>query len=262
MNVCLFAGCSYVSGYGWEKGSDDDRLWAKIVHSDPIFHDTQYVNVGVGGASNARIFYETTRALLKYPCEYAFVAWTSVPRYEFDLGLETYPSRLIFCYNNQIQDYNLNHGTISKSYLENIQNRLLSLVHNHREIVFLLGYLNILCDLADRLQTKIFFINSICPWDQDFFQKIQPTLPSDLTPYTQKLIGTETRDDPEIFEIYDIMHRDYNNQGGIQSHRWLNLYQSIRSLRVDTNSDDLHPGKQTNQTSAELFLSNLRSKVL
>lgn len=263
MTHCVFAGCSYTAGSGFEQERQDPRLWTMQLHqSHSALNRTHYVNVGNGGASNARIFYEAVQALLKFDCEFAFVAWTSVPRYEMDLGLELYQTRQCFIPNTASRDHDLNLGTISAEYLNKVRDRFVSLAHDHREIWFLLGYINQLMRLSLLRKTKLFFVNALCPWDTDFFIKRENSfLPNDLTKYTQTLLNVNTRSDQEIFKLYDFMHQEYEQQGGVHEQKWLNLYQSIRSLKIDSNSDGRHPGPKTNQLATELFLCQLDQKL-
>lgn len=258
MKHTLFAGCSYTAGTGFEEGAADPRLWVNILHSThPALSETNLLNVSQGGRSNAGIFADATYHMLYNECSYAFVAWTSVPRYEMDLGLETYSTRQVFLPNGSTRDHHLNDITYTKKYLADVRDRFTTLAHLHYEISELVYYINSLVAIAERTKTKLFFINALCPWDQDFFNQLYNTLPDQYTNFTKNLISVDTRDDCEVFEIYAKMHNAYNSRGGVHQTRWLNLYSSMKSQLVDTNSDGMHPGEQSNKLYASDFIMKL-----
>ena len=258
MKKTIYTGCSYTAGTGWPEGAQDQHLWAKQLHQQhPFLSGTEYCNLGIGGASNARIFYETVTAMVHNAGAIFFVAWTSTARYEMDVGFETYSCRQCFIPNTPMRQHNLNDCVLSEKYLEKIRDRFVSLVHDHREVCWILAYTNQLQKLAAVVESQVFFINALCPWDIGYFDRIEWAVPSELTPYTQKLLKVQTRDDHEVRQLYDIMHQDYHTQGSITSANWLNLYQSLQSLRIDVNPDGVHLGAETNQLATKLLLTNL-----
>ena len=95
----------------------------------------------------------------------------------------------------------------------------------------------------------------MCHWDYDFFQEKDVTniFPNELTEYTRKLILTDSRDDTESFAIYQQMHNEYSNAGGINEKYWINLYDSFISLQIDNGTDNRHPGVLSNQKYADLI---------
>jgi hypothetical protein len=247
MNCSVFVGCSFTQGVGFELLDKEPGLWVNLLHSKlEQLSSTTLINNGVGGFSNEQIFYTAVNSIITHQPKYIFVQWTSSPRYTFLLGVETYSTNQYFSMNNKLCDVNLHSIKYSKSYLENIRNRFLSLHHPHSDIVNIIKYTSSLILLAKKFNSQIFFINGLCPWDQDFFTKLTNTLPDKYTKYTQKILETDTRDDQEIFLLYDKIHSDYTQAGSIQESYWLNLYQSLRGNMLDTNSDNKHPGLESN----------------
>lgn len=247
----LFTGCSYTRGIGFDLEDKSPDLWVNIVHQEN-FNSTVLINASSGGRSNAGIFQDTVSNLLKYKPKYAIVQWTSMPRIEIDTGLELYATRCVLMPNSPLRDYNNNSYTITKEYIESIRDRLITTIHLHSEIVNLVNYVNSLVELAKVTDTKICFINGLCDWDNNYFTRLSNFLPDQLTPVTAKLINIKNRDDEEIFAIYKKMHDNYDSNGSICKEYWVNLYSSLYSTRVDTNSDNMHPGKKSN-----LYYSNL-----
>lgn len=249
MTTSLFFGCSFTAGKGFELGKDDPQLWVNLLHAhNSNIRSTNLINLGESGASNEKIFYNAVSSLLEYRPKYAFVQWTSAPRYSVLLGVETYPTTQYFGHDGHTHEHNLHGGiTYTTSYLEGIKNRFLSLHHPHADILNIIKYSNTLNNLATNTGTKLFFINGICPWDDQFFIKLENVLPDRYTMYTKKILETNTRDDKEIFELYNKIHNEYQQSGGVQESQWLNLYNSFGNNKIDVNNDGTHPGIQSNQ---------------
>lgn len=263
MPKMLVAGCSYTSGYGFPDEKNEPGLWVNLLHrSLPEFYQCELVNIAKAGRSNQGIFQDAVWHLSRERYSYAIVAWTSMPRFEIDLGLELYATQQTFMANGAIRTHNLNGLTYSGSYLEGIRDRLVTLVHLHREIANLLHYLNSLINLAKLQCTKIFFVNSICPWDEDYFDHRTDIMPNQTTEFTQNtIIGLENRSDQDFFLIYDKIHQEYRSTGGIQEPYWLNLYKSLRQSKIDTNQDQVHPGLQSNLNYFNTFNQALQQMI-
>jgi|APSaa5957512576_1039674.scaffolds.fasta_scaffold57822_1 hypothetical protein len=262
MKHILFAGCSFTAGTGLLKEKDDANLWVNKLASsgDLIYLDK--INSACAGNSNEQIFSDTVFNLTKFEVEYAFVQWSSIPRIIIETGLETYSTKHNLCPADTILSHSLIDSTISKKYINKVKNMLFSLMHDNGELLKLVYYVNSLIQLGNRIGTKVFFINGLCPWDKDFFRIMDDVKkPSGYTQYTQMLINNELRDDEESFTIYKKMHNEYNASGGIQPTHWLNLYDSMRSLQIDTGNDDSHPGIKSNEVYATLFYNKFKEKI-
>jgi hypothetical protein len=260
MTYCVFAGCSYTSGAGFALEKNEPKLWVNQIHRE-FFPNTHKLNVSCGGRSNAGIFQDTVTALTSYTVEYAIIEWTSMPRYELELGFELYNTRQVFLPNGPCTDHNLNDVKYSKTYLNSIRDRFTSLAHNHYEILNVIQYINTIVNLAKISNTKVFFVNGLCPWDQEFFNKKHNVLPSDYTVYTQQLLHVCNRNDEEIFQLYEKLHNNFTQAGGIHEQLWLNLYSSMDQNRVDFNSDQIHPGFQSNDRYVKIFSKELKDKL-
>lgn len=261
MKRVLFAGCSYTQGTGFDELEHSPDLWVNLLHKNSALRSHELINISVAGRSNVNIFNCALDQLTQTHYEYAFVQWTSMPRYEIQLGLELYSTRMVFMPNAECFDVNTNEINYNKSYLKNINDRFTSLANLHYEIIDLVRYVNILLRVAQLTNTKIFFINGLCPWDTDYFTPLDDFLPNQLTDFTQKLINSENRDDQEIHKLYHKIHQEYQQAGGIQAQHWLNLYNSMLDLKLDVNKDGLHPGNKSNQLYYETFLSALQQRI-
>jgi hypothetical protein len=100
------------------------------------------------------------------------------------------------------------------------------------------------------------------PWSQGYFDQKKITLPSDLTEYEQDLLQAETRDDAEVLNLYNMIHSQYAQAGGIQESHWLNLYQSLRAMQIDHVSEtDRHPGYLSQKKYVEYLSPILKTKM-
>lgn len=263
MEVSLFSGCSYTAGSGFKLEKKDPALWVNLLHgSHPKLNKTKLLNVSHGGASNETIFRKTIFNILTIPeIKYVFVQWSSVPRYEMSLGLETYNTHQSFIPRVRFRQHNLHEVIYKPGYLKKINDRFTSLANDHYEIVNLLMYVNSINLLCKLKKCQVFYINGLCPWDHDYFKKLDNVLPCAYTDYTKKLIQTETRDDEEVFKIYDKIHKEYNEAGGILEHRWLNLYMPMDCEIVDVNDDHSHPGIESNYNYYQKFSQALDFKI-
>lgn len=257
----LVAGCSCTSGSGLypvEVGAnskDHPALWVNLCHNHiPEFKNLELLNVAKGGFSNLSIFISVLEAMSQYnDIRYIMIAWTSVPRYNFNVGFELYDTWELFHPNRQFsRDHHLNQGTYTDDYLKSIATRFLALHDLHYEIVNIIKYINIIKNLSGHLGTKLININAICPWDNNFFKVIENCNPGDYTEFTQEILRVQSRCDEEIFKLYEKQHQDYITAGGICEDTWVNLYDSFVKLQVDVNHDHKHPGEQSNQLYFEL----------
>lgn len=262
MKYTLFTGCSYTAGTGFELATEEPKLWTNQLYHKYFSH-TKKLNLGLGGRSNQKIFQDTIKALTSLPVEYAIVEWTSSPRYEIQLGFEVYQTRASFIPGpSQLPDWNVHGIKYSSNYLNQIKDRFTSLAHVCWEIIDLVEYVNSIVNVAKLTKTKVFFVNGLCPWDRDFFVKKSNVLPSEYTGRTQEFLETSTRDDENIFALYNKLHTHFDEAGGIHQECWLNLYESMRANRIDTNSDGVHPGVDSNDLYTKVFSTTLEQLLL
>ena len=268
--MVVFTGCSFTSGVGLDPidhlsdAKTSPNLWVNQLHSDDKLKHLTLVNISQGGASNADIFQQTVGAISDHgkDIKYIFCQWTSMPRLRFKAGLELWKTELYFprrgTEKNNLQ---LTTGEIyTKKYLDDVNNRLMTMIHLHPEIVKLVDYCNCLQKLCKQLDIKIFYINGLCPWDKDYFIRLQNSLPQNYTEFTKTtIINIDTRSDEEIHKLYNQIHNDYDSVGGIDPDQWINLYSSMKNNRIDLAHDNLHPGIKSNQQYTQdilQFLSN------
>jgi hypothetical protein len=260
----IFCGCSYVQGIGLELEKNDSNLWVNILHKSigPL-SATRLINAGVGGAANEDIFLSALHNLLDHQdCCYLFVAWTSLKRLHVNPSVELYATNL-YLERSSIPDVGVNPNiTIPGKYVENIRDRFFDLTHTHYDLLKILQYTNVIGQLANKLDVKVFFINSLLPVDTNYFTHIltETRVPTDTTFYTQKLLNLDTRDDEEYLILYDKIHSEYKKTGGLD-HNWLNIDRGFRRyFYADAGNDNLHPGIKSNKNFAHFLIEKFNSR--
>jgi hypothetical protein len=248
----LVNGCSYTAGYGLDLEKNDPRLWV-----NQLFKDHEVTNLAKSGYNNHSIFVSAAEEIVKEDYDLAVIAWSSIPRWNANLGFESYSTLTRF--TNEL-DINLNPNyTISKKWLEDTGDRLRKFHNDHWDILDLVRYVNILIKLTNQ---KVVFVNGLGPWCNNYFRYKDIVYPSELDVYIQKLLQTETRDDKEICNLYKLMHQSYANAGGIREEYWLNLYSSLRSIKIDdVSATNVHPGYLSQDLFVELFRPKIKKFI-
>jgi hypothetical protein len=262
MKKVIFTGCSFTAGNGWTDINPyqsmliacktHPELWVNLCHTQiSKLKSLELVNNGVGGASNTEIFQNTVDSISSHKdIDTIFCQWTSMPRYNFSVGFELWPTIEGLQHRSRSKsDVNLSNGDHwDRKYLNDLLDRLLALHHLHGEILKVVKYSAILKKLCSNFDIKLYFINGLCPWDQDYFVRLTNVLPESYTPFTKKqILDIDSKDDNDIFKLYEILHNDYDKAGTIDPADWINLYDSMLKNKLDTNFDNLHPGTQSNQ---------------
>ena len=244
-------------GHGLKYGSRDPALWV-----NRLFPQEQHtvVNLSKSGRNNYWIFLETMSGLLTDTYDVVLVGWSAIPRFNFHVGLELYSVHTMLAE----LDINLNDNiTISGKWLKTLGNNLKKIHNDHWDLLDLVKYVNTLIQIQEKKNNgQIFFVNTLGTWPDNYFTKKQINQPSDLSLFEQKLLQVDTRDDDEIFQLYDMIHNDYKTYGGIQEDCWLNLYSSLRYMQVDNVSDtDHHPGYQSQEVFDHYLTPRLQQKL-
>lgn len=252
----LVVGCSISRGHGLPDTVRNPELWV-----NKLFPNQDIKNVSQTGANNYWIFLETISELIQQHYDIVLVGWSAIPRYNFHVGLELYTVRTML--SNSVDIGLNNYETISGKWLDKIGDNLKKISNDHWDILDLIKYVNTLVEIQKVCRGgKIFFVNSLAPWPQGYFTHKKINLPSDLSTYEQTLLSVKTRDDDEIFQLYDMIHRQYQKYGGIKEEHWLNLYQSLRSMQIDdVDINDKHPGLKSQQIFVNYLLPILKNKL-
>lgn len=279
MKKLIFNGCSVVSGFALdpvrpsEDAFDAEGLFVNLCHKNiRQFQDLELINLAEAGASNNDIFISTAVAICKnlsapeeHKIHTVLVAWTNYPRLNISVGFELYPTYFSMSGHEIKSDIRTNSLTVPKNVLQDLHTKLHLLHHHHEQILNVVKYTNILHTLATQQNINIYFVNLNLLFDQNFFIKLDGpnVVPNDYTPYTKKqILNVDNRDDQEIFKLYDKMHQDYANAGGIHPEHWVNLYSPLQSLEIDKAFDNGHPGIKSHQLFFQLIQKFFNQQTL
>jgi len=250
----LVCGCSFTAGTGLEFLKDDPKLWINQLTNKLGYNLT---NISKIGRNNDWIFVETMLELSKHKYDAVVVAWSTIPRINVNLGLELY-STISKLDGVTTSDINTNTITYTKKWQKQVGDKLFEAYSYHWDLLKLVKYVNIL----DSMHKNVYFVNTYGPWPNNFFIKQAVKKPSNLDQFTQDLLNVETRDDIEIFQLYNMIHKQYNDAGGINSDLWLNLYDSFEKNKLDIASKtDKHPGYLSNDCYTEILYPILKEKL-
>jgi len=278
MKKLVFTGCSYTSGAGWNDiepseslrtdCKDSPYLWTNLCHKNIAqLANLELVNFGKTGASNTDIFEATVNAIGTYgdSIDTIFCQWTSMPRYNFNSGFELWDtSENITANSTRTHAINVNRtNQWTREYVNDICNRLYTIHHLHWEILKVIRYTTIISNLAKKTKIKnLFFINGICPWDNNYFVKLDNVLPESYTTFTKKsILDIDNRSDEDIYKLYNLAHLHYQEAGGINQTQWINLYESFSNNKIDVNFDRQHPGKKSNELYCSMVKQSLEHLI-
>jgi len=255
----LVTGASIPAGAGLPLGKDNSDLWITkyITQVHDVTSDT-ITNLSHIGDSNHEIFCITAHALAKESYSDVYVCWQTAPRNNTYLGLELYPTRAALNAPEVCNPIGLvGEQTISGKILNQIRETFLRYYNYHWDYCDLVSYINILIDIAESKKSKIHFLTWYQAWDQiRYFDKIDYTYPSELDEFTKEILNWDMRSDGDIRKLYDKIHNDYAERGGIREEHWLNLYNPLRAGQVDSaTEDDGHPGIISQKNITDLLLS-------
>jgi hypothetical protein len=254
----LISGPCYSSGTGLQYEKTDNKLWVNQLASH---FNLDVDNISHIGKGNKEIFLHTASSLINKKYNYAIVQWREIPCEHIHYGLEMYSTKSGLINDVHIvNDIHLVNGiTLDASVMENARQYNMQYQKAHWGIKDLLYYVNILVNLAKQQNCKLLFTNYDMPWGSHrYFDKIQFDKPSDLDAFTQNMLDVSVRDDDEISILYDKVHADYSSIGSIHEDKWINLYDPMVRLKVDTaSSDDSHPGYKSHDKFSDFFIKHL-----
>lgn len=81
----LVSGCSFTMGHGLIDEKNNSRLWV-----NQLFEQKNTKNIALAGRNNHSIFINTLGELLSNEYDLVIVAWSTIPRFNFNVNLETY----------------------------------------------------------------------------------------------------------------------------------------------------------------------------
>ena len=265
MNI-LFSGCSVVQGVGLPDMASDAGNFANLVgHA----LNGRVTNIAHRGNSNERIFLDTAVELASNTYDLIIVCWTSYPRQVIWPGLELYECRRSLTPGSATMpevEHNGNDRSWSSAQFEKMREWFILMIHDHYSILDICRYIKVLRAMVSGHKAHIYFVNTMTHWDTGYFEQFErldheSVRPDMLTAYTNKILNSDNRDDEQINALFHKIKNDYHQAGGIQPQHWLNLYESLVSMKIDNGNDpNKHPGPLSHKRYAEFLTKNIKLK--
>jgi len=255
----LVVGCSGSYGLLFEHGPLDERLWFKRLIKQTI-GEAEITNLSESARNNEWIFLQTALEITKNKYDLVLVQWTELERLNVHLGLETYDTMHLLQKNGPNMGI-VNHVTVPGRWLAKLGDNLRTISNPHWAILNLVKYTNTLINIQEKIhKSKIAFVSGALGIPDDYFQKKNIKLPSDLSKFEQDILSVPLRNDKEIFELYNKIHEDYQNAGGMPLEYWLNpLSQHTIRDRIDSIVEgDYHPGHHSHAQIADICAPKLK----
>lgn len=239
--IC-FNGCSYTVGEGFEPGDRDIYVYDRLVAKELNLART---NIAKGGSSNYLIFMRSAQAILSKKYDILVTQWSSLNRLWLFPGPDTE-----FFLNNETKEYRYRDIQISKKDHKKLKNQLLALNHDYQNIIDLINYCNILENLAKQNNINCIFVNGLIPWTEDLFSYTENFNLADLSDYAKQVLEFDYRDDHELIKFLKTLQAHANT---LDKGRWVNLFNPLRAISVDTGLLGHHPGIESNKIFANML---------
>jgi hypothetical protein len=262
----LVAGASISAGYGLLAERYDPALWVNQLAKKSLDIELSNIhNVSIAGSDNNSIFRSAVGNMLTESYNYIIVCWQIMPRFNYTLGLENYDTTVNLIGKTDLKrDIHLaGYQTASKKEIAQTH-KFFSKYHNyHWDILELISYIQVLNYIANTQNSHIYYVNYRQPWETNrMFDRKEWSRPSDLDKCTCEILSTDFRDDTDSQTLYNMIHDSYVHNGGIQEDYWLNLYNPLEPMSVDTVSDsDNHPGYKSQQIFEQYLSSCLKEHL-
>jgi len=245
-NVC-FDGCSLTFGNGFDNHERTKYLYDQIVADYFNFKKT---NIAVPGSGNYEIFLRSANAILEKKYQIVFIQWSALNR----IWLSPGPEVFFNSHNAKFSDFTYRDLYITSKDTQKLKNLLLLLNHDYQNILDLIEYCAILCELAKSCSIKLYFINGLVPWTQDLINPLSDNLSQSLSLYSKTILDFDNRNDQEIIFYFSKLQEKFKS---LDKEKWVNLFDSFESFSVDYANDDVHPGIESHKIMAEKIIKKL-----
>lgn len=222
----LIAGCSLSSGWGFDQGRADPRIWPNML-------GLEVTNIAQTAASNYDIFLASLWEQTQNQYDLVLNQFTALDRITMATGVD---SLLILNTINPTlaQPKLLKHIPISDL---GVFARVLTMANNlWKNFHDLITMTKILSSQS----TPNYFINGLLPWEDDFFTQHDR---DDV--FTRNLLSIDT-DYAKLKEILKHSKKQFNTT------QWINLTVNWQIQKLDSiSNNDIHPG-----INSQIFFAN------
>jgi hypothetical protein len=236
-----FNGCSFTYGEGFDLSGRNDHVYDRLLNKKYNWIST---NIAVKGSSNHTIFLRSAEAIVSQQYDIVFTQWSSLNRIWLSPGPEVY----YFVNDVRYPDYTYRDLYINQKDKKKFNELLLILNHDYQNIIDLVGYCNILQQLAKASKSRAVFINGLIPWKKDLIQPLGSDLDQSLSEYSKLIFDFKNRDDDEIIKYFLNLQQKIST---LDKNSWVNMFESFQSNTCDVAPAGHHPGIKSHQWMAE-----------
>lgn len=247
-----FTGCSMTRGDGFEMAYLAPEIWPNIIARVFEF-DAQ--NLAISGASNLRIFYTASEAILSQQYDMVFCQWTQLNR----LWLSPGPNIWYYVTGDRRDSFEYGDFAMGLQEKTNLEQTILQLNHDFQNIIELVDYTLILEQLAKSCGVKIAHVNGLVPWQPDLATADTANDFSLMSAWTRELLDFDRRDDAEIKKLFQILHTKFLK---LNTQRWINLFDSFHAQMIDQAPQDNYPGPRSHVNMSNLVRNYLKKGML
>lgn len=250
MKIC-FNGCSFTEGVGFKPPDRLKSVYPWIVGNTL---NCEVTNIAVAGSSNYQIFLRSADAIMSSDFDIVITQWSALNR----LWLYPGPDASLFVNDRENQEFKYRDIFLSKSQKKYLQDVILYLNHDFKNILDLIDYCKILAALKKE-KPGVIFINGLVPWTNDLTKKPTEDLSGFLSDYTKAILDFDNRDDKEIVNFFNQLQTKFQT---LDQSLWVNLFESIQKHQIDQAPLDTHPGPLTHKVIATKITKYITTKFL
>lgn len=249
-SIC-FNGCSFTVGEGFDPVDRDAYVYDRLVANDLNLNRT---NIAIGGSSNYLIFMRSANAIISKKYNIVVTQWSALNRLWLFPGPDTK-----FFVNSEDKDYQYRDIRISKKQHKKLKEHFLILNHDYQNIVDVIGYCNILENLAKQNNVECIFINGLIPWTEDLFSYTENFNLIDMSDYAKQILEFDYRDDSELIDFLKNLKDHYKT---LNKDSWVNLFSPMNCMSVDKGLLGHHPGIESHKMFANMLKEFIINKNL
>lgn len=242
----LVCGCSFSSGWGFDRGINDENIWPNIVARNL---QAEITNHSVAGCDNTEIFLNTLSGICDHDFDIVIAQWTSLDRIIVSPTAQQFT--MITAENPHFDLSDSDYKKFHKVFLE-LNGMQLHWNRFYKMVSILQNYNN------------VYFVNGLIPWNHKLFDKSTTLEDCAKDEFISSLLQLKNQWKPDRgiqseWIPEPIWNKIKTQTQNLNLEKWINLFDSLQSIQIDKISDtDQHPGIQ----SQKLFANQITEYFL
>jgi len=251
MKAC-FNGCSFTEGLGFAEVDRNRHIYDRLICNHFQWKRT---NIAVEGSSNTTIFHRSAEAIISNNYDIIFTQWSALNRQWFFPGPDCKYSNI----DGKHPEFAYRYIHLDKKFDKKFKETLRIFNHDFHKIIELVSYVKILDSLAKAHNVITVNINGLVSWQEDLTTPLDhQNLDACLSTYTKKILDFENRNDDEIIHFFRILQQKFKE---MRLDSWVNLFDSMQKMCIDTGPQGHHPGPESHRLIAEKTIEFLEKHL-